>query len=357
MAFNRPTLPQLIERIASDIESRMAGTDPRLRRAVLGVLARTLAGAAHGLHGHLDWLAKQVIPDTAEAEILDRWASWWGVSRKAAAAATGEVTFTGNEGATIPAGTSIQRSDGIEYTTDAEGTITGGTATVAVTAASAGQDTSAAAGVSLSLVSPVAGVQSAATVAAGGLTGGADEETDAALRERLRSRVQNPPHGGSEADYEAWALEVEGVTRVWAFPQWTGDGTVGLFFVRDDDADFIPDAAEVAAVQDYVDALRPVTAALTCYAPTAVAVDMTIQLSPNTASVQAAVQAELEDLLRREAGVEDGAGSGTVLLSHIREAISRAEGETDHVLVSPAADVTLSAGEIATLGNLTFQAL
>jgi uncharacterized phage protein gp47/JayE len=84
---------------------------------------------------------------------------------------------------------------------------------------------------------------------------------------------------------------------------------------------------------------------------------MTIQLSPNTASVQAAVQAELEDLFRREAGVEDGAGSGTVLLSHIREAISRAEGETDHVLVSPAADVTLSAGEIATVGNLTFQAL
>lgn len=78
MPFQRPTLPQLIERAAADIESRLPGTDPRLRRALLGVLARTHAGAVHGLYGALDWLARQIIPDTAEAEILDRWADWWG---------------------------------------------------------------------------------------------------------------------------------------------------------------------------------------------------------------------------------------------------------------------------------------
>jgi len=357
MAFNRPTLTALIERIQQDIESRLDGTDPRLRRSVLGVLGRSLSGVAHGLHGHLDWLSEQIIPDTAEAEILDRWASWWGVSRKVAAASAGDVTFTGNEGATIPAGTALQRSDGIEYTTDLEATISGGTATVAVTASSAGQDTSAVGGVALSLVSPVAGVQSAVTVAAGGLTGGADEETDAALRERLRARVQNPPHGGNAADYEAWALEVEGVTRVWVFPEWLGLGTVGLFFVRDDDDTPIPDAAEVQAVQDYIDVLRPVTADLTVIAPIDVPVAMTIKVNPNTVSVQAAIQAELADLFRREAAVEDGTGSGTILISHIREAISLADGEFDHVLVTPAADVTFSAGEIGSLGNITWQAL
>ncbi|RMG49544.1 MAG: baseplate J/gp47 family protein, partial [Gammaproteobacteria bacterium] len=217
--------------------------------------------------------------------------------------------------------------------------------------------TNADANVTLSLVSPIAGVDSSATVATGGLTGGADQETDDALRDRLRARVQNPPHGGARKDYEAWALEVEGVTRAWVFPHWTGAGTVGVFFVRDDDASIIPDAAEVQAVQDHIDALRPVTAAVTCYAPTAVPIDMTIQLSPNTTAVQSAVQAELQDLFRREANVEDGNGSGTLLISHIREAISRAEGEVDHVLVTPSADITLSPGEMAILGNLTFQAL
>ena len=41
-------------------------------------------------------------------------------------------------------------------------------------------------------------------------------------------------------------------------------------------------------------------------------------------------------------------------MSHIREAISTAAGETDHVLTSPTADVVESATEIATLGTVTF---
>lgn len=357
MPFDRPALPQLITRIQTDIEGRLPGTDPRLRRSALGVLARAEAGAVHGLYGYLDWLAQQLMPDTAETEHLDRWGSIWGVTRKAAAAAIGNVTFTGTDGSIIDAGTGLQRSDGVEYTTDAEATIAGGIASVAVTADVGGQDTNAVAEVALLLVSPVSGVQSSAPVAAGGLTGGADAETDEDLRARLLARIQIPPQGGSKSDYEAWALAVAGVTRVWVMPAWLGLGTVGVFFVRDDDDDFIPDAAEVAAVQAYIDELRPVTADATVLAPLAVAVDMTIALSPNTAAVQAAVTAELADLFRREAEVEDGAGSGIIPISHLREAISLAGGETDHQLTVPAADVIFNPGEIGKLGTITFQAL
>ncbi len=357
MAFDRPTLPQLIERIQTDIGGRLPGTDPHLRRSMLGVLARVEAGTAHSLYGYLDWLAKQILPDLAESEILDRWAAWWDVARKAASPAVGDVTLSGTDGSVITAGTAMQRSDGAEYTVDADVTVAGGTATTAVTASVPGQDGNSDAGVTLSLVSAVAGVQSGAVVAAGGLTGGADIETDDALRDRLRDRVQKPPQGGSVADYEAWGLEIEGVTRVWVMPLWLGIGTVGVFFVRDDDASIIPDAAEVQTVQDYIDSVRPVTANVTVLAPTAVAVDMTINLAPNTAVVQAAVTAAITDLFRREAGVEDGSGSGTILISHINEAISLADGETDHVIITPAADVTFSAGEIGVLGAITYQAM
>ncbi|RMG50381.1 MAG: baseplate J/gp47 family protein, partial [Gammaproteobacteria bacterium] len=95
MPFQRPTIPELIERVAADVESRLPGSDPRLRRSLLHALVRAQAGVAHGLYGYLDWLSKQIVPDTAEAEVLDRWASWWGVPRKAASAASGDVTFTG----------------------------------------------------------------------------------------------------------------------------------------------------------------------------------------------------------------------------------------------------------------------
>lgn len=356
MPFQRPTLPDLIDRAASDIESRLPGTDARLRRSNLSVLARMHAGAVHGLYGMLDWLSRQVLPDSAEAEYLARWASIWGVSRLAAVAATGSVTLTGTAGSVVPAGTKFQRSDGALFATAAEVTFSTTTASASVTAQVAGAAGNTAANTSLSLVSPISGVQSSAVVASGGLTGGVDSETDERLRARLLARLRQPPQGGAKTDYEQWALAVAGVTRVWVFEGWLGVGSVGLFFVRDDDASIIPDAASVQAVQDYIDARRPVgLAGFKAIAPEAAAQALTIQLSPNTSTVQAAVTAELADLFRRESAVEDGTGSGKILLSHINEAISIAAGETDHVLVSPSTDITLTKGQIATLGVITWQ--
>ncbi|MDX9862130.1 MAG: hypothetical protein RBS99_14555, partial [Rhodospirillales bacterium] len=62
-----------------------------------------------------------------------------------------------------------------------------------------------------------------------------------------------------------------------------------------------------------------------------------------------AIEAEIRDLLRREA--EPG---GTILLSHIREAISIAAGEYDHALAAPAADLAHDTGEIAVFGGITW---
>ena len=350
MPFQRPDLATLRSRAIADTETRLDGADANMRRKVLSVLATVHAGVTHGLYGYLDWLAKQLMPDTAEAEHLGRWASVWGISRKVAVAATGTITVTGTAGAVIPAATLLQRADGAEYTTDAEATIASTTVDIAVTASLAGTDGNAVTGVALSLVSPIAGVTSQATVASPGITGGTDTEDDDSLRARVIARIRTPPHGGSDKDYHAWMLEVSGVTRAWVYPEHLGIGTVGLTFVCDDLDPVIPDAATVLAVQTYIDTVRPVTAQATVFAPVAVPLDLTIRLTPNTSTVQAAVAAELTDLLSREA--EPG---GTILVSHLREAISLAAGETDHALVSPVADVTHTTGQIATLGTITWQ--
>ncbi len=192
MSFSRPTLPDLIDRAAADIETRLPGVDARLRRSNLGELSRVHAGVAHGFYGYLDWLARQLMPDTAEAEHLDRWSTIWGVIRKPAAAATGNVTFTGTSGTLIPAGTQLQRSDAELFATDADGTISSGTVVVAVTAVTAGQGGNTAQSTKLTLLSPIAGVNSSAAVAAGGLVGGADIEIDEDLRDRLIARSR--PH-------------------------------------------------------------------------------------------------------------------------------------------------------------------
>jgi uncharacterized phage protein gp47/JayE len=354
--FVRPKLTKLIAWAQSDIETRLPGAVASLRRTVENALARAIAGAAHGLHGHLVWLSKQLFPDTAEAEYVERWANIWGLTRTPAVAASGDLDITGTPSTVCPDGTEWETADGYTYIQDGDTTIGGGgtaTATVVADIASddAGSDWNQTVGVTLSLVSPVSGIDSTGTVSGSGLTGGVDVESDAALLVRLLARLQTPPSGGGPGDYEAWALEVSGVTRAWEIANGDGPGTVVLYFVMDDKAGtIIPNASEVQAVQDHLDAVAPITADVNVYAPTAVPVSFTILVTPDTVAVRTAVEAELTDYILRNSEAD-----GTSFpLSQLDEAISLATGETDHELVTPWATPTFAVGEIATMGTIAW---
>ena len=355
MPFARPDLLTLIERAAADIESRLPGSDARLRRSNLNVFSRMHAGGTHGLYGFLEWLAVQILPDTADAEILERHANIWLPSgRVPAAYAVGQITVTGSDGAVLTAGSVFKRADGVSYSVESEVTISSGQAVVTVGAEVAGQAGNGAAGITLNLDSPIVGVNASAVVTAGALTGGANIESDDSLRARLLERIRLPPQGGAKSDYVGWAKEVPGVTRAWSYPEEMGDGTVTVRFVRDNDTNMIPEANEVAAVQAYIDDVRPVCADLYVLAPVAALIHFQIRLVPATASVKAAVEAGLRDLLLREAVPEGGLGEGRILASHIREAISLAAGETDNSLIAPAFDVTPTTGQMATFGSIAW---
>lgn len=356
MSWFRPTLSSLISRNQADMDAKLVDSSPLLRRSNLNVIARMVAGLAHGLYGAIAYLAKQIIYDTSEGDFLKRWASIWLPTPVIPAAyAVGPVLITGTNGTLVEAGTIFIRGDGVEYETDVDATIVAGQAIVAVTAIEAGQAGNAAVGVALNIASPIAGINGTATVHTGGLTSGADEETEASTRARLISRIQNPPHGGARHDYETWALEVPGVTRAWCSPGEMGAGTVTTRFVRDNDDDLIPDPPEVEVVQTYIDERRPVTAKGSyVVAPVPELLNFDIALNPDTAEIRAAVEAELRDLLLREAEPERGNGEGTILLSHIKESISLAAGEKDHVLHQPTANVTHTLGKMAKFGAITW---
>jgi uncharacterized phage protein gp47/JayE len=300
------------------------------------------------LHGHLDYIARQGFPDSAEGENLDHWASVYGMQRKPATFARRNVTFTGINGSVVPIGTVTQSATGEQFVTDAAATISSGTATVAVTSLTPGTAGNVPVGATLALVAPVAGVDGNGTVAATGVVDGTDQEKDDALAARIISRIQFPPKAGVATDYENWAREVPGVTRVWVFPQQNGPGTVGVAFVRDDDSSIIPDSAEVAQVQSYIDAVKPLTAAVTVFAPLTQAINMTISVTPNTTQVKNAVLAELAEFFR---SVSTGQ---TIYVSQLRERISAAPGETNHVLSVPAADVVIPSTTLAIMGSVTW---
>ena len=349
MSFERPTLAALVSRIEADLTGRLSLVSAPLRRAVLVVLPRVLAGAAHMLHGHLSWLSRQLFPDQSDEPFLIRQAGMFGVTKTPPTHAAASVTITGVDSTALPVSSRLVRSlDGAVYTTESDATIVGGSAGVAVNAVDSGSAASLRVGQTLTLESPVSGINSTVTVTSI-LWDGNDLESTESLRARFLARLARTPTGGRREDYIAWAKSISGVTRVWVVPDGRGPGTVLVYFARDNDPDPIPDAGEIAAVQAKLDTESPAHAEVTAVAPTQVTQAVTVSITPNTPSTQAAVRAELADLVFRE-----GEPSQTVPLASWRTAIGSATGVTNYTLTVPAADVTLAQGELLKLGTVTF---
>ena len=357
MPFERPTLTDLIDRVSTDIASRLPGKSTTLlRRSLAGILARSEAGAVHSLYGYLDFISRQALPDTAEEEYLLRWSRiWLPKGRKAATYATGNnaVQVRGVLGSRVEIGTVFVRSDRLRFRATSEAVIGSTTAVVSVEALTPGASSNTAPGVSLSLLQPVTGIESDALVVSPGIIGGVDQETIEQLRIRVINRIQQPPQGGSKSDYETWALEVPGVTRAWVYPMQMGAGTVTVVVANDNGLTApIPDAAIVTAAQSYINEKRPVTATVYVVAPTTLAVNMAIKLAPNTSATQSAAQAEIDDLFLRDA--EPG---GTMLISKMREAVSVASGVEDSEITTPTANVVAGTNQIPVVGTITWSAV
>lgn len=358
MPRNRPAISDIEKRIAADIDRHTAG-DPYLRGTIEFGIAKALTGISHVLHGNDEFLARQLFDDTSEEEYLLRRAAPFGITRIPAASATGAITVTGNDAAVINAGETLQAPDGQLYTTDAQAVIASGTAIIAVTAVEAGASGNQDNGITLTFITTPAGVDSETTVEAAGLTGGTDIETMERLRVRFAERKASPPRGGSTDDYIAWAKQASAdVTRVWVIkhtnPAGTTEyGSILIYVVTDNLASPIPSQAVRDAVYNYIHQahIRP-AGAKHVYVEilTAVPLNMTLgSLTPNTIAVQAAIEAEIADMLARES--EPG---GTILLSHIREAISLATGESDYVLTTPSTNLAANFGQILVPGVITW---
>lgn len=351
--FNKPTLKQLRNRAITDINTNVKGGDANLRRNYLNVIATVLAGIGDEILRRVEYLLKQTFIQEADEESLIKKGQERNFPRKAATKATGPIDVTGTNGSTIAAGVELQRSDNVKYITTTETSIgSDGTGTITVEAVNTGFSGNAGAGTIVTFVSPVAGVNTQAAVAAGEITGGTDIEDIEDYRARLLEYEQNPPMGGNKKDYEVWAKEVSGVTRAWCYPIENGGGTVTVRFMMDKSySDGIPHQADIARVQAYIAEERPATAVVTIAAPTTDMVNVTFSaLSPNTDAIKAAVTANLQKFFK-SSSVEPGA---KLYLSKINEAISITSGVTDHKLSSPSADINPSTGHIPVLGTITF---
>ena len=348
MPYDIPSIETLVQKYEQAYIARVPA-EKQMPLSKMKAKARALAQAVGGLYGYGGFILKQIIPLTAESEFLDLHASAADVFRKSAAQAFGKIAVTGAGGTIVPANTVLTFNDGTAYVVSADTTLSAEETNVPVTAVDAGTAGNRTAGDILSFSVPVAGVQNQAAVVSIG--GGTDTEKDEDLLYRYLLKIRTPAHGGCDADYINWALSVPGVTRCTVYPHEQGIGTVVLRIMSDGIGNGQASEEVIERCAEYIESVRPVMAKrIFILSPAPMPVDFTISdLKPDTQAVRDEIKAELSDLFFCEA-----IPGGTVLISHIRSAISAAYGEEDHVLITPVENVTAEANEILTLGEITW---
>lgn len=346
--FNRPALPQLIATIRSDLLTRFE-EDVLLRRLDAEVYARVQAASIHTLYGYIDYLARNMLPDLADPDWLERHGRVKRCPRKEGAAAVGFVRWDGvGEGVEVQAGTKVVRDDQQSYTVTVTTKPVSGVLRAPILADVSGLSSNSDDGIALRLDTPITGLSSVGY--ADSVSGGDDIEPIETWRARIMERWYYTPQGGADPDYVIWAKEVAGVTRAWTYRHWKGIGTVGVMVATSDPTHPVPSPEAIEAVKQHILPLAPVAGAgLFVFAATEKSIPMTIALAKDTTEIRAAVIAELNSLFFR-----DGLPSSTIHLSRISEAISIASGEYAHRLDIPTVNIVLGNVELPVLGAITW---
>lgn len=176
--------------------------------------ASALAVQIEGTEAQAEQLTRDILPDEASTEALDRHAFVDGVTRLAGFAARMTVTV-GSAVATsytIPSVTRMAFGDGTLYIVETASVTTSGappTGTITVRAASTGANSNRGVSDVLTFTSTPTGLNSTGTVATI-VRAGTDAESDASLAQRIITRRRERPGSGNRADWRGWTLTYTG---------------------------------------------------------------------------------------------------------------------------------------------------
>ena len=189
-------------------------------------------------------------------------------------------------------------------------------------------------------------VKAVGRVTGTGQSDGADEETDAALLERLLFRVRQPITSGNANHYRDWALSVDGVGNCKVIPLWNGNGTVKVIIVTAQNESASSELIET--VYNYIESQRPIGATVTVVSPAPLVVNVSATVY-GSADVDT-VKDVLSDYFR-----QTGFSLNYVSLAQIGKLILGVEGIKDYKdlqLNGEAANVELTNEQLPVVGKV-----
>ncbi|MDR0719004.1 MAG: baseplate J/gp47 family protein [Treponema sp.] len=254
MSFRRDSLAVLLDRVYVNYTSLFRPFDKTPRQNLLKVFASVDAGIYHQLLGDLDFLAKQIFPDTAEGEYLrEHWSN--KTAPLYAIAASGEVTVTGKTNKAIPSGVVFEAASGEHYFLEKSYQLdANGRAIITVKAENPGQQGNLAAGEKLSIISAIpAGIDSEAVASGAGIVGGSDAETDEEYLARVLATLRNPSRYGKQGDFALWARDASAeVSAAWEFKNFGVFGAVLVQVINGSQIDGVHPVDNLPEVRNYI---------------------------------------------------------------------------------------------------------
>lgn len=224
---------------------------------------------------------------TSSGADLDSWVGDFGLTRLAAVAASGQVSFarfTPSQQAVVPVSTTIQTGDGaqqfavtLDTTNPAYSATLGGyvlaagvgSINVPVAASTAGAGGNVSAGQLNTLTQAVPGVDTVSNAAA--FTNGVDAESDAALRIRFIAFVASLSKATKGAvGYAITSLKQGVIYTLVENQQYNGTTDYGYFYVVVDDGTGSPGSTFLSNVSNAIDAVRGVSIRFGVFAPVVV---------------------------------------------------------------------------------------
>ncbi|PYI57014.1 baseplate J/gp47 family protein [Paenibacillus flagellatus] len=230
-------LKRMLDRVPNSVDKREGG-----------IIYDALAPAAAELalmYMELDSNMNLSFADTATGEYLERRTAEYGINREPATKAKRKGLFFGAANAPVDVPLGSRFSIGSVTFVTVKKLATGQFEMEAETAGTVGNTVFG----TLLPIDYVPGLSRAEL--ADVLVPGEDEETDAALRSRYLSAINEQPFGGNIADYKRKFDEIPGVGGVKVFPAWQGGGTVKATLIASDFT--VPSAQLVNDVQTMID--------------------------------------------------------------------------------------------------------
>ena len=349
------TYQEILERM-NETFTQMSGQEPD-RASDIGIRIKLLAGEIYSMTSEIEYLKKQMFPNTATGEKLDLHAQQRGLERIKGNKAQGTVIFTLDVpleyDLVIPAGTICTTGDGsLNYITKQETVINRGSshAWVSSEAENSGIRYNIGSGKVNTIVTYFSvGIRINNST---GFTGGTDDENDEQLRARLVESYRNTSDGANAAYYERLAMSIDGVQSAKACPD-PGEAGSGIITIAGRGE--VPTVETYGQVSALLNSRKPLGVNFVINRCTTVTANISVSIQVKEGCQFNDVRTAAENSITNYF-LDLGIGEN-VLLAGIGKALLETDGVENYSFAQGSADIDVADSCLAVLGTLTVSRL